>query len=135
MRNEVNLSELIVENERYVECVAKQYLNQGLTLEQLIEEGNKGLAQAAERYNPSKGYAFISYAVWWVRESILIALVAVQRGIPMPDDNPLTARERGILRSIADGESLAQIAADRRLTEERLRQIIMRINDKILNNE
>lgn len=81
MRNEVNLSELIVENEQYVECVAKQYLNHGLTQEQLIEEGNKGLAQAAERYNPSKGYAFMSYAVWWIRLSILLALAGAEQGL------------------------------------------------------
>ncbi|MBQ6188842.1 MAG: sigma-70 family RNA polymerase sigma factor [Bacteroidaceae bacterium] len=81
MRNEVNLSELIVENERYVECVAKQYLNQGLTLEQLIEEGNKGLVKAAKRYDPSKGYAFMSYAVWWIRQSILLALAGAEQGL------------------------------------------------------
>lgn len=79
MRNEVNLSELIVESERYVETVAKQYLNHGLTLEQLIEEGNKGLVKAAKRYDPSKGYSFMSYAVWWVRQSMLQALVAADR--------------------------------------------------------
>lgn len=135
MKSKTNQGKLVAENRRYVGAVAQQYLNQGLTLEQLIEEGNKGLVAAAERYDEGKGRGFMSYAVWRVRESILKALVAVQRGIPMPGDNPLTARERGILRSIADGESLAQIAADRRLTEERLRQIIMRINDKILNNE
>ncbi len=54
MRNEVNLSELIVENERYVECVAKQYLNQGLTLEQLIEEGNKGLDKRLNATIPAR---------------------------------------------------------------------------------
>lgn len=135
MKSETNQSKLVAENRRYVKTVAKQYLNQGLTLEQLVEEGNKGLVAAAERYDASKGYAFISYAVWWVRQSMLKALAAAQRGIPMPDDNPLTACERGILRSFSDGESLEQIAADRRLTEERLRQIIKRINDKILNNE
>lgn len=135
MKSETNQSKLVAGNRRYVETVAKQYLNEGLTLEQLIEEGNKGLAKAAKRYDPSKGCAFISYAVWWIRESILKALAAAQRGIPMPDDNSLTARERSILRSFADGESLEQIAADRRLTEERLRQIIKRINDKILNHE
>lgn len=135
MKSETNQSKLVADNRRYVETVAKQYLNQGLTLEQLIEEGNKGLEKAAERYDPSKGYAFISYAVWWVRQSILEAIVVVERGEPIPDDNLLTARERGILRCIVEGESLKQIAADRRLTEERLRQIINRIHDKILNNE
>ena len=81
MKSETNQGKLVAENRRYVETVAKQYLNQGLTLEQLIEEGNKGLAQAAERYNPSKGYAFMSYAVWWIRQSILLALAGAEQGL------------------------------------------------------
>lgn len=81
----MNKEELVTENRRYVEAVAKQYLNQGLTLEQLIEEGNKGLVAAAERYDANKGYKFISYAVWLVRMSILQALAAVQRGEPIPE--------------------------------------------------
>ena len=118
-----NTSELIATNKHYVETVAKQYLNQGLTLEQLIEEGNKGLAKAAERYDPDKGYAFMSYAIWWVRQSILQALVATQRGEPTPQEEQLTARERGILRSIEEGETIEQIATDRKLTVERVKQI------------
>ena len=131
MKNETNLSNLIAENKRNVELVAQQYLNRGLTLEQLIEEGNKGLGKAAEHYDASKGDFFINYAVWYVRQRILYAIT----GTPIPDDNQLTIRERGILFAIAEGESLKQIAAERGLTEERLRQIIKRINKKILNNE
>ena len=85
MNNKTNTSELIVSNRNYVEAVAKQYLNRGLTLEQLIEEGNKGLIAAAERYDASKGSKFISYAVWWVRMSILQALAAIERGEPIPE--------------------------------------------------
>ena len=81
MKSETNQRKLVAENRRYVETVAKQYLNQGLTLEQLIEEGNKGLVAAAERYDASKGYAFISYAVWWVRQSILLALAGAEQGL------------------------------------------------------
>ena len=114
-------SELIAENRRYVECVAKQYLNQGLTLEQLIEEGNKGLVAAAERYAPSKGYAFISYAVWWVRQSILQALVGHKRG-----DGILSKRERSIQQGINEGCPLADIAAEWNLSEARVRQIYNR---------
>ena len=131
----MNHEELLTENRRYVEAVAKQYLNRGLTMEQLIEEGNKGLVKAAERYDASKGFKFLSYAVWWIRQSILQALAAKEQGEPIPSDDQLTARERGILRSIEDGESLAQIAADRQLTEEKLKQIIKRINNKNLNHE
>lgn len=82
-----NKEELFAENRRYVEAVAKQYLNQGLTLGQLIEEGNKGLLKAADLYDESKGTSFIAYAVWWVRKSILQALAATQQGEPNPNDN------------------------------------------------
>jgi len=131
----MNQEELLTENRSVVEAVAKQYMDKGLTMEQLIEEGNKGLVKAAERYDASKGFKFLSYAVWWIRQSILQALAAKEQGEPIPSDDQLTARERGILRSIEDGESLTQIAADRHLTEERLRQIINRINKKIQNHE
>lgn len=87
-----NKSELIAENKHYVELVAKQYLNQGLTLEQLIEEGNKGLIYAYEHYDASKGFAFMSYAVWFVRASILQAIAAVEQGQPIPET--FTPRKR-----------------------------------------
>jgi len=135
MNNKTNTEKLLTENRSVVVAVAKQYQNQGITMEQLIEEGNNGLMKAAERYDESKGFKFLSYAVWWIRQSILQALAATEQGEPIPSDDQLTARERGILRSIEDGESLAQIAADRHLTEERLRQIINRINKKIQNHE
>lgn len=80
-----NKSELIAENKRYVELLAKQYLNEGLTLEQLIEEGNKGLIYADEHYDASKGFSFMSYAVWFIRASILQALAAVARGESIPE--------------------------------------------------
>jgi RNA polymerase primary sigma factor len=83
----MNKEELLIENRRYVEAVAKQYLNQGLTLGQLIEEGNKGLVKAADLYDESKGSSFIAYAVWWVRKSILKALADMQQGKPNLDNN------------------------------------------------
>ena len=83
--NKKNKSELIAENKRYVELLAKQYLNEGLTLEQLIEEGNKGLIYADEHYDASKGFSFMSYAVWFIRASILQALAAVARGESIPE--------------------------------------------------
>lgn len=82
----MNKEELLIENRRYVEAVAKQYLNQGLTLGQLIEEGNKGLVKAADLYDESKGSSFIAYAVWWVRKSILQSLAAPLHGEPNPED-------------------------------------------------
>jgi RNA polymerase primary sigma factor len=87
-----NKSELIAENKHYVELVAKQYLNRGLTLEQLVEEGNKGLIYADQNYDASKGFAFMSYAVWFVRTSILQALSAVSHGESIPET--FTPRKR-----------------------------------------
>ena len=83
----LNKEELFTENRRYVEAVAKQYLNKGLTLEQLIEEGNKGLVKATDFYNESKGASFIAYAVWWVRKSILQALAKTQQDEPNFNEN------------------------------------------------
>lgn len=124
MNNKTNIEELTTENRRIVEAVAKQYKDRGLTVEQLIAEGNKGLVKADECFDPSKGFKFMSYAVWWIRQSILEALAATENGEPLDQWHPiLTARERGILRDIADGESLEQIAEERRLTVERVRQI------------
>ena len=84
-KNKTDTEELMKSNHRYVELIAKQYQNRGLTMEQLIEEGNKGLIYAAERLASSKGYAFMSYASWMVRMSILQAIAAIQQGEPIPD--------------------------------------------------
>jgi len=84
-KNKTDTEELMKSNHRYVELIAKQYQNRGLTMEQLIEEGNKGMAYAAERFAPSKGYAFVSYASWVVRMSILQALAANQQGDPISE--------------------------------------------------
>ena len=83
----MNKEELFTENRRYVEAVVKQYLNQGLTLEQLIEEGNKGLVKAADLYDENKGSSFMAYAVWWVRKGILQALAETQQSEPNSNDN------------------------------------------------
>ena len=84
-RNKTDTEELIKTNQRYVELIAKQYQNRGLTMELLVEEGNKGMAYVAERFDPSKGYAFMSYASWMVRMSILQAIAAIQQGAPIPE--------------------------------------------------
>ncbi len=75
---------LVKANLRFVVNVAKKYQNQGLPLDDLISEGNIGLMNAIEKYDPDKGYHFISYAVWWIRQAILKAIYEKSRMIRLP---------------------------------------------------
>ena len=77
-------AKLIEANLRFVVNVAKKYQNQGLPLDDLISEGNIGLMNAIERFDPDKGYHFISYAVWWIRQAILKAIYEKSRMIRLP---------------------------------------------------
>lgn len=80
------LNELVVKNLRFVISVAKIYQNQGLDLLDLVSEGNIGLMKAAERFDPTSGHKFISYAVWWIKQSIMASLNENARTIRIPSN-------------------------------------------------
>lgn len=112
---------IVTANLRFVVSVAKQYQNQGLSLPDLINEGNLGLVKAAERFDHTKGFKFISYAVWWVRQTILQALAENGRQIRLPlnkisEQNrirKLIARfEQRFERPLATDEIIFQIAKE-----------------------
>jgi len=125
------LERLTKTNLRFVVSVAKQYQNQGLTLGDLINEGNLGLIKAAKRFDETKGFKFISYAVWWIRQSILSAVADQSRIVRLP------LNQVGTLSKIRKSSSKLEQQFERVPTPEELAEdletTVEKISDSLSN--
>ena len=119
------LEKLTRANLRFVVSVAKQYQNQGLSLPDLINEGNLGLIKAAEKFDETRGFKFISYAVWWIRQSILQALAEQSRIVRLP------LNQVGSLNKINKALSKFEQENERQPSNEELSEMIDVPKDKI----
>jgi len=119
------LERLTKTNLRFVVSVAKQYQNQGLTLGDLINEGNLGLIKAARRFDETKGFKFISYAVWWIRQSILSAVAEQSRIVRLP------LNQVGSLSKIRKSSSKLEQQFERPPTPEELAEDLETTAEKI----
>ena len=121
----IALEKLTRANLRFVVSVAKQYQNQGLSLPDLINEGNLGLIKAAEKFDETRGFKFISYAVWWIRQSILQALAEQSRIVRLP------LNQVGSLNKINKALSKFEQENERQPSNEELSEMIDVPKDKI----
>ncbi|MBP9104499.1 MAG: RNA polymerase sigma factor RpoD/SigA [Chitinophagaceae bacterium] len=113
-----SLDRLTKANLRFVVSVAKQYQNQGLSLPDLINEGNLGLIKAAQRFDETRGFKFISYAVWWIRQSILQSLAEQSRIVRLP------LNKVGLTNRIQKAFSLLEQQFEREPTAEELAEVL-----------
>ncbi|MDA8980277.1 RNA polymerase sigma factor RpoD/SigA [Chitinophagales bacterium] len=116
--DQIALEKLTKANLRFVVSVAKQYQNQGLSLSDLINEGNLGLIKAAQRFDETRGFKFISYAVWWIRQSILQALAEQSRIVRLP------LNKVGSLNKINKAFSELEQTFEREPTAEELAEVL-----------
>ncbi|MCK4373255.1 MAG: RNA polymerase sigma factor RpoD/SigA, partial [candidate division Zixibacteria bacterium] len=111
------LEALTKANLRFVVSVAKQYQNQGLSLADLINEGNIGLIKAAKRFDETRGFKFISYAVWWIRQAILQALAEQSRIVRLPLNRVGTLHKIGKISSRLE-QGLGRIPSAQEIAKE-----------------
>ena len=126
--NRQALEKLTRANLRFVVSVAKQYQNQGLSLPDLINEGNLGLIKAAEKFDETRGFKFISYAVWWIRQSILQALAEQSRIVRLP------LNQVGSLNKISKAFSKFEQENERRPSAEELAEQLDLPVDKVVDS-
>lgn len=123
------LEKLTKANLRFVVSVAKQYQNQGISLQDLINEGNLGLIKAAEKFDETRGFKFISYAVWWIRQSILQAIAEHSRIVRLPLNQVGSVNKINRMRNKFEQEnerrpSIDEIAEDMDLPEDKIEDAI-----------
>ncbi|MEJ7642957.1 MAG: RNA polymerase sigma factor RpoD/SigA [Chryseolinea sp.] len=126
--DQVALEKLTKANLRFVVSVAKQYQNNGLTLGDLINEGNLGLIKAAKRFDEKRGFKFISYAVWWIRQSIMQALAEQSRIVRLP------LNRVGSLNKISKTFSELEQRFQREPSTEEVAEVIGVTNQEVLDN-
>ena len=123
----IALEKLTKANLRFVVSVSKQYQNQGLTLPDLINEGNLGLIKAAQRFDETRGFKFISYAVWWIRQSILQALAEQSRIVRLPLNkigsiNKINKASARLEQSFEREPNPKEIAGELEMTENEVKE-------------
>ncbi len=122
------LDRLTCANLRFVVSVAKQYQNQGLSLPDLINEGNLGLIRAAQKFDETRGFKFISYAVWWIRQSILQALAEQSRIVRLP------LNQVGALNKITKAQAKFEQENERNPSSQELAEILDMPKDKVADS-
>jgi RNA polymerase primary sigma factor len=130
------LHELVKANLRFVVSIAKQYVNQGLSLADLVNEGNLGLIKAAHRFDEKRGYKFISYAVWWIRQAMLQALAEQSRIVRLPLNRAGTLYRIGKAARQLDQElgrnpEVAEIADKLKLPHDEVRDTMQIANSHL----
>src|SRR5688572_32206901 len=129
MDDQAALDKLVASNLRFVVSVAKKYQNQGVSLSDLINEGNLGLIRAAHKFDETKGIKFISYAVWWIRQAILQALAEQSRIVRVPLNRAGTLhrigrRSNALLQELGREPSAEEIANGMDISIDEVRKTI-----------